>query len=78
MLNNNTDRFKGCDIMNITGIVAMSIAISLLITLSFGLGALIQDITKSDFNYGIFIMIIFGVFVNIRTAIKKPKLDILM
>ena len=59
--------------MDITKIVAMSIAISLLITLSFGLGALIQDITKSDFNYGIFIMIIFGLFVNIRTAIKKAK-----
>lgn len=59
--------------MDITGIVGISIAVSLLITFSFGLGALIQDITKSDFNYGIFIMIIFGVFVNIRTAIKKAK-----
>ena len=77
-MNNSADRFKGCDIMDITGIVVISIALSLVITFSFGLGALIQDITKSDFNYGIFIMIIFGVFVNIRTAIKKPKLDILM
>ena len=59
--------------MDITGIVAMSIAISLLITLSFGLGELIKNITKSDFNYGIFIIIIFGLFVNIRTAIKKAK-----
>ena len=59
--------------MDITKIVAMSIAISLLITLSFGLGELIKNITKSDFNYGIFIIIIFGLFVNIRTAIKKAK-----
>ena len=55
MLNNNTDRFKGCDIMDITGIVAMSIAISLLITLSFGLGELIREITKIDFNCGLFL-----------------------
>ena len=59
--------------MDITGIVVMSIAISLLITLSFGLGELIREITKIDFNCGIFIIIIFGLFVNIRTAIKKVK-----
>ena len=64
--------------MDITGIVAMSIAISLLITLSFGLGELIREITKIDFNCGIFIIIIFGLFVNIRTAIKKVKAGCLM
>lgn len=59
--------------MDITKIAVASIAISLVIAFSFGLGGLIQDITKSDSNYGIFIMIIFGAFVNIRIAIKKAK-----
>ena len=59
--------------MDITKTAVASIAISLVIAFSFGLGGLIQDITKSDSNYGIFIMIIFGAFVNIRIAIKKAK-----